>query len=617
MVRMAWPTIDLFHEDLFDLDMISAVLSEGKSSRLRRKLVEEAGLTDSIDTWSWTPWYMPGAFGIAFQVPAESLERAIGMVREEIRRIREEPATPAEVERAKTLLVCRHEAGLQKVEDQAAQAGIDLLTTGDPRFSARYVERIRAYRPDRMAGVAGRWLRDDGLSIVVLRPRGSPAAGAAGAPREESGSGSVREATLGNGMRLVVRRVPGIVPVGVEVFFHGGLRAEPAGKNGVSNLTARLLLRGTAKRSAAEIVDALEERGGSISSQSGNHTIGLSVTLPRGAEDLPAATEVLADILGGASFPEGEFEREHRIAVMLAARQGDVWQSEAFHFARQEAFGDGPYGHPAGGTPESLAAVTRADVLAFARRWVDPRGMVVCVAGEVDPEATLELLGKAFGGLAGPSSYAPPAPPAPEWAGGSFPADRFAFRGNAKTQAVLTISFAGPAWAEVADRAALTVVDAFTSGLGLPSGWFHEALRGGEQSLVYFVHLSVFTGLEGGLSYVMTQTRPDLLGKVFDLTMAQVARLRRGEYTDEEIAIGKAVAMVAAPADLQTVNDLAQTAALGVLYGVGHDFEARYEAAVRGVTRADIERVVKRYFGRSVVTVTGSPEVEKVFESLR
>jgi zinc protease len=404
--------------------------------------------------------------------------------------------------------------------------------------------------------------------------------------------------------------------VAVEVFFHGGLRAEPAEQAGVSNLAARLLLAGTSKRTAAQIVEALESRGASIASQSGNNTIGLSLTLPRGREDLPAALAVLADVLADSSFPEEEFRREHRLAVMQATRQGDVWQTEAFHFARREAFGDGPYGRPAVGTPETLAAVGREDVIAFARRWIDPRGMVVAVAGDVEPAPTLELLAGALGDLPVRGAYAPPAPPAPAWAGKAFPEERRAFLGNAKRQAVLTVSFAGPPWGEIGDRAALTVLDALTSGLGLPAGWFHEALRGGEESLVYFVHLSVFSGLEAGLTYVMTQTRADLLGRVYDLTMAQVERLRRGEYTDAEIATGKAVAMVALPAERQTVNDLAQGAALGVLYGFGQDLEERYEEAIRAVTRADIERVVERYFARALVTVTGSPEVERAFEAL-
>jgi zinc protease len=122
--RMGWHTIDLFHEDLYALDMVSAVLSSGRSSRLRRRVVEEEKLTDSIVTYSWTPNFMTkGVFGVVFQAPADKLDRVVAAVKEEVARIQSAPPTAEELERARVAVVAEYQLRLQSVQDQAEQVG--------------------------------------------------------------------------------------------------------------------------------------------------------------------------------------------------------------------------------------------------------------------------------------------------------------------------------------------------------------------------------------------------------------------------------------------------------------------------------------------------------------
>jgi predicted Zn-dependent peptidase len=194
--------------------------------------------------------------------------------------------------------------------------------------------------------------------------------------------------------------------------------------------------------------------------------------------------------------------------------------------------------------------------------------------------------------------------------------DRAAFLVNEKRQAVLCLAFPGPRFENLEDRAALTIVDAFTSGIDLPSGWFHNALRGGEESLVYFVHLSLFSGMDPGMVYVYTQTVPELLPRVHSLLLEQIERLRAGAFTDEELEIGRSMALVAEPYRAQAVNDLATQLALGVLYGGGADEPEKFQEALKRVTREDVLRVVERYFGHMLVSGTGPEEVRGIFDGL-
>ncbi len=198
------------------------------------------------------------------------------------------------------------------------------------------------------------------------------------------------------------------------------------------------------------------------------------------------------------------------------------------------------------------------------------------------------------------------------WAGKALPEDRFVYKQNQKKQATLTIAFAGPEYAELEDRAALLIIDAFTSGIGLPSGWYHNALRGGQRALVYFVHFSLFPGLDAGSSHIMTQCTPEDLKTVYGILMGEVGRLKRGEFTDQELETGRVMALVSGPYNRQTVNNIAQGMCLSELYGVGYDFDERFDAALKTVTREDIMRVLNRYFGKMQVAVTGPKETAKI-----
>jgi zinc protease len=614
--RMGWHTIGLFHEDLYALDMVSAVLSAGRSSRLHRRVVEEEKLTDSIVTYSWTPNFMTkGVFGVVFQAPPDKLERTLTVVKEEVERIKSVPPTEEELERAKVQVVADHQLRHQSVEDQAEQVGRDYLTTGDPDFSQRYVDRIQSVTPEEVVAAARRWLDPNGLTVAVVKPRGKAAEGTA-ATKKGGGKVEVRTEKLENGLILIVKRTPGVKPVGIEVFAHGGLRGEPAGKNGISFLTGRLLLKGTKSRSATDIARQCEEIGAAIGSQSGNNTVGLSLTLARGERDLPFAADLVADIFGGATFPAEEFAKEKRIASMYASRQNEDWQTETMNFMRREIWPGHPYGNSRFGSPESVAGITREDVLAFAKERLSPQGTAIAIAGEVDLDATLARFRKAFSPLTGTAGYEVPTAPAPAWAGKSFAADRYAFLGNEKKQATLCITFPSCDYLATDDRAALTVLDAFTSGIGLPSGWFHSALRGGEQSYVYFVHYSLFTFLNSGCAFVYTQTEPKLLKEVHRILLEQIERLRKGEFTDEEIETGRVMALVAGPYHAQTVSDVAQEVALAELYGAGYDMPDRFQEALKKVTREDLMRVIDRYMKHMLVVVTGPEEVRKIFEEM-
>ena len=109
---------------------------------------------------------------------------------------------------------------------------------------------------------------------------------------------------------------------------------------------------------------------------------------------------------------------------------------------------------------------------------------------------------------------------------------------------------------------------------------------------------------------------PADLKTVYGLLMKEIGRLRGGEFTDEEMETGRVMALVAGPYGRQTVNNVAQGMSLAELYGVGYDFEERFDEALKQVTREDIMRVLNRYLGKMQVAVTGPAGVGEIVKEL-
>ena len=194
--------------------------------------------------------------------------------------------------------------------------------------------------------------------------------------------------------------------VNVRLNFLGGALLDPPGKEGLSVLTARILERGTKKRKHAEVIDAIETIGASMSSAAEAEALRYdAVTLTRSLDRFLA---VLAEVLLEPSIPEEEVERTRNemLAELAMAREDDRGLADGFFTARLLASSHGRFHE---GTEDSLPAIKRDDVV---RRWKESIAsgrLIAAAAGDIDVDGFAKLLEKHFGGMAGGS----PAPAVP------------------------------------------------------------------------------------------------------------------------------------------------------------------------------------------------------------
>ncbi len=597
-MRLGFRTVSLMSPDMYPLDVLSDILSNGESSRLVRVLRDEKQLVQTIATWSHTPSWEGGEFGVYATLETKKLDEAREAILAELYRLQDELVTDAELKKAKTQKAAELAFGRQTVGAQANDIGGNYLSCFDPDFSRRYVDNIQKVTAEQVRDVAKKYFRPEKLCVTVLVPKGE-----AGAAAEKTGVVPVtpiRRVVLETGVTLLVRRNGAAPIVTIHACLTGGLRAEDRRSNGVSQLMAAMLTRGTTTRSAQQIADAFEAMGGDIGAGSGANSFNLTAGVL--AKDVDAAMEVFADVLLNPSFPADEFQMMKNRTIFGIRRGEDNPMTEAARFFRQNMYLTSPYGMMPAGTVASVTSLTRDDLVQFHQRYVHPKNMVLAIFGDVDPAQAEELARKYFGGFRGDGAFRP-ARPALE---GPLTGPRVALKVNKKEGAVVYMGAPGPQMTDVEDRAVIDVIDTVMSGWGYPGGWLHSDLRG--RQLVYEVHAFSTPGVEPGYFAAYARCQPDKVKTVAEAILYQVYRMALYGPTPQEMDLAKQMIVTTEKLENQTSAAQAMNAAINELYGLGYDFDERQLRRIQGVTLGDIQKVARKYFTTYVLTVTAPDE---------
>ena len=179
------------------------------------------------------------------------------------------------------------------------------------------------------------------------------------------------------------------------MLVRAGSAQDPADKPGVAEMVATLLDQGTTTRSAAEIADIIDFMGGGLGTGAGTDlSFANTILLP---SNLNEGLQLLADIIRRPAFSAEELERqrEQLLSALKVSYQDPDYVAGAV--VERLIFGFHPYGKPGNGTPESVAALTRDDLVAFHGRWYHPNNTLIAFVGDVSVDAAVAAVAKAFG----------------------------------------------------------------------------------------------------------------------------------------------------------------------------------------------------------------------------
>ncbi len=594
-MHVGFPSVSLESPDLYPLDVLAIILGRGRTSRLYTTIKDRRKLVLSIDSSNWTPHYARGIFIISMALRYADVHEALEAIFDEIGGIQSSLIPESELNKAKKQVIAGHIFGKQAADDIASSLATSYVATGDPYFDDLYVEGIQGVTPEDVRRVAREYLRRDRMTAALVKPP-QPEKAEKEAIRLRLPS-QIEKRSLSNGMTLLLRENRALPIVTFQLFGKGGQRYEPPKQPGVALFTMGLLTKGTNTRSKYQIAKEMEEIGGSIESSSGRNTYSVTVSVLK--EDFEKGIEILSDVLMNPSFPEEEIEKQKDDTFLAIKRIDESWEREVTRFFRRHFFIEHPYRNDLVGTEESVGGFTRKDIVDFYNRVVMPNNMVLAVFGDIDIEGVTQSVEKRFGHLKRKNLVAPNLKEETS----ILDKDRRIEKRNNKSSAAIFVGFNGMTLYD-RDRPVLDVIDAILSGIGYPSGWLHEALRGGDQSLVYYVHAYPNYGIDGGYFGVVTQTTMANYQEVMGIISEKVRRIQEEAVTDDELMLAKQMVITMHDLGLETNASQAFSAAVSEALGLGYDWDQRYRDLIQGVTKEDIQRVARRVFKHHLVATT-------------
>ena len=395
------------------LDLVAGILSEGKTSRLYKRMVYDDRIASDVSAFAF-PLQLAGMFGIvATAMPGQTLADLDAVIEEEIAAFLADGPTPDEFQRMVTSRRAAFIRGIERVGGFGGKS--DLLAQnevymGDPAFHETTLERWRAATGDDLVAAAREWMQR-GQFVLEVMPFGEHAVTPPQVDRsalpEPDAAPAVRfepfdRFTLANGLDVILAQRSAIPVVQMTLMVDAGYAADQFAAPGTASLALAMLDEGTTNRNALEISDELQRLGASLSAGSG---LDVSfVSLSALSENLAESLDLFADVALNPAFPEADFARLQQLRIVGIRQEKAQPRGLALRIFPSLIYGDGhAYSLPFSGTgtEDAVAALTPEALAAFHQAWFKPDNATLVVVGDSERAELEPLLWERFGAWRG------------------------------------------------------------------------------------------------------------------------------------------------------------------------------------------------------------------------
>lgn len=414
------------------------------------------------------------------------------------------------------------------------------------------------------------------------------------------GADDITRVVLKNGITILCRTNFNSPSVVLRGNLPAGSLFDTDEKLGLADFTASAIMRGTEKRDFQAIYDALESVGASFGFGANMHTISFGGRAL--AEDLPLLVGMLSDGLRQPTFPDEHIERlRAQYLTGFAIRAQDTRDMAEVVFD-EILYADHPYRHSGDGTPETIQAITRDDLVDFHQRNYGPRDMVLTVVGAIEVDDAIAQVEEMLGDWE--NSAQPPKPTVPE----KTPLEERVQRHHAiegKSQADLMLGFLGPKRLDD-DFMAASLGNSVLGQFGL-MGRIGDVVRE-KSGLAYYAYSSLSAGHGPGAWYVSAGINPANLEKAIDLIIKELELFIKSGPTEEELLDSQTNYIGSLPLSMESNGGVAGALLNIERYDLGLDYYRHYPDLVRAVTVNDVLAVARKYIklDRLAIATAGS-----------
>jgi zinc protease len=629
-VTMVWAGVPQYSPDEAALDTLASILSTGRGSRLQSNLTYGKELVQQVFANNGTN-EIGGLFQVsALAKPGKTLEEIEKEINVEIERIKAQPPTVDEMNRALNIRESGFIYGLQSVFNKGSQLTNYTGYLNKPDYFQTDLDRYRKVTPADVQKAASKYLSANRL-IMSYVPGKAPAARTNAAtdksattkakemdkaliaaqkaalpkqgPTVKFALPSIEKTKLSNGLNVWIVKQNELPIVSMNLVLNAGGTLDSADKSGVASLTATMLNQGTATRSAVDIANQLQSMGASIGANAGWDATNVSMqTLTK---NLDQALDIYADVLVNPAFPNTELESIRR-RTLVGFQQRKASPAAISQVAYNKVlYGNQPYGRELSGDEKSIKAMTRDDLQNFYKASYVPNNATLIVAGDVESKTLMPKLEKAFA----------------NWKGGA-----------AATNAAMSAqTMAGKSGVYIVDKpgAAQSTIAIGQVGIDRSNPDFYavqimNSILGGGSSGRLFKNLREDKGYTYGAYSSFSPRRgagPFRAGGDFQTfsTKESVSELMkeidgiRGSIpvTPLELESSKQAVINGYPSGFETVGQISNQLSNLVVYGLPDSYFNDYITKINAITVADVNRVANKYLtaDKMAIVIVGDKAV--------
>jgi zinc protease len=390
------------------LDLVSDILSTGKTSRFYKRLIYDDQIATDANA-SVNLREIAGQFVIqATARPGQGLEQVEKELDEELARFLKDGPTAEELQRVKTEYAANFIRGIERIggfggkSDQLAR---NEVFHGDPAHYKVSLKRVQEATAEDLKAAANRWL-SDGVYVLDVYPFPEYKTAATGADRSkppEPGTPpdlklpKLQRAALSNGLKIILAERHEVPLVHFWIATDAGYAADQSAAPGTANMTSALLDGGTTTRNALQISEQLALLGAELHAYS-NLDMSL-VQMSALKAKLDPSLDLFADVIVNPVFPEADFKRLQKQTLAGIAREQNTPVQMALRVLPGLLYGAGhAYGNPltGSGTNESVTKMTREDLVKFHQAWYHPNDSTLVIVGDTTLDEMKPKLEKLF-----------------------------------------------------------------------------------------------------------------------------------------------------------------------------------------------------------------------------
>ncbi|MCE8005859.1 pitrilysin family protein [Aestuariivita sp.] len=335
---------------------------------------------------------------------------------------------------------------------------------------------------------------------------------------------TVQQHTLPNGFRIVTEHMPSMKSAAIGVWVTAGGRHERIEQNGIAHFLEHMAFKGTTRRSALQIAEAIEDVGGYINAYTSREVTAYYVRVLE--NDVALALDVISDIVLNPVFDPAEIEIERGVILQEIGQAYDTPDDVIFDWLQEESYRDQPLGRTILGPTDRVRGFSRDDLAGFVGEHYGPGQMILSAAGAVDHDAVVALATRYFGGLdARKGLEAQPA----SFVGGE------ARHTKDLEQAHFALAFESPGYRDDAIYTAQIYSSAL--GGGMSSRLFQEIRE--RRGLCYTIFAQTGAYADTGTTTIYAGTSGDQIAELAHITIDEMKRAA-DTMSPEEVARARA-----------------------------------------------------------------------------